>query len=277
MNILIAINNAYIDYAKTMLYSLKINNPVEYDIYLMYNQLNRQGIQSMQKFCSQNSMQLHPIHVADTELEGMTLGNAHFSIEMYYRIFVQKYVPETLDRILWLDADIVVDGSITEFYNMDMDGQLIAACADCGWNSEETVIRCKNKLNLPEEHVYFNSGVILFDLNAIRKQLEFGTILDTLKRYQDVLVFPDQDILNVLYDGKTKMISKRFNYQIGLERKKADVQKDAAVVLHFTGSVKPWHPNYEAYCAEYYWKYALKRGQWINFLKMWFHRIIDRK
>ena len=259
-----------------MLYSLKYNNVGNHDIFLLYNQLSSQGIQSMQRFCDSNSMVLHPIHVAESELDGMTLGNAHFSVEMYYRIFVQKYVPETVDRILWLDADIIINGSLADFYQMGMGEKLIAACADRGWRSEETTTRCKDTLDLSEEHIYFNSGVILFDLDAIRKQMSFNTIEDTLKKYQDVLVFPDQDILNILYDGKTKMISERFNYQIGLDRKKENVQNDQATILHFTGSVKPWHPNYEAYCAEYYWKYALKRGQWVNYLKMLVHRIIDR-
>lgn len=275
MNILIAINDSYVEYIKTMLYSLHRTNPVALDVYLLYNNLSEQNIGGLNQFCSRKcGAILHPIRVVEEELNGLPLGNAHFSIEMYYRIFVQKYVPETLDRILWLDADIVLNDSIQEFYHLDFEGKLIAGCPDAGGHTEETRKRCSDQLKLPKTHIYFNSGVLLFNLRQIRETISLQEIMQTLLAYQDVLVFPDQDILNLLYTGRVKMVEYRFNYQILLDVRPSDVRQRGAVVLHFVGSVKPWHPNYVGKCESFYWDYALRRGQYVNWLKFIGHRVL---
>ena len=68
-----------------------------------------------------------------------------------------------------LDADIVLCGSIREFYYQSFENNLIVACQDALCDDEE-IVKIKDNLGLPKEHIYFNSGVLLLNIEELRKK-----------------------------------------------------------------------------------------------------------
>ncbi len=268
MNILIAINDGYFKPAKVMLTSLCENNTYEeHSVYMLYSNLKPENIEDMKRALSKYKCDVRPIYVTDKAFEGLPVSH-HFSIETYYRFLMQTMVPETLERILWLDADIIIKGSLKDFYYQDFEDNYIAVCKSINKKPEELI----RKLCLPDNTVYFNAGIILFNLSKIRKEMDPKQYFDYAKEHADRITWLDQDILNaIFYDKKIVCDYQKYNYQHFTDN---NITKDEeqsidsnTIVLHYIGSIKPWHYKYQGYTLKYYRKYAKRYETFMDNLK----------
>lgn len=120
------------------------------------------------------------------------------------------------------------------------------------------------RLKLGKDTVYFNSGVLLMDLNKIRKSFNKSATLDLIYRMETVLENPDQDILNILYQNDVLLLDKNiYNYQVHYDWEFANEKEkinERAIILHYVGPAKPWKPTTYHFSYEYYWKYYLEHG-----------------
>lgn len=203
--------------------------------------------------------------VSQKFLEGAKV-NDHFSVEMYYRIFATELLPESLARILWLDADIITIKSLETLYYLDLHGYSIAACGHREKSESEKIINSSacQRLKLDSDTVYFNSGVLLMDLDKIRKNFDKASTLDLIFKMEKDLENPDQDILNILYQHDVLVLDKdSYNYQVHYDwesnNEKANIQ-DSTVIVHYVGPAKPWKPTTYHFTYEFYWKYYLEHG-----------------
>ena len=123
-----------------------------------------------------------------------------YPTEMYYRLFAARYLPQQLERILYLDPDLVVLHSLRSLYQIDFDGKLFAAAS----HIESRTFRELNRrrLHLSEHAKYLNSGVMMMNLALLRKESP-QTILDYIQSHKATLLLPDQDVLNALYADRT--------------------------------------------------------------------------
>lgn len=266
MNILIATNDAYIVPTKNMLFSLAQNNLCQLNVYLLYNQLSGKHISELKNHVAQKCHgTLYPI-LADVSLFSDAPLQKYWSIEMYFRLLACELLPPDLERILWLDGDIIVNRSIEEFYKQDLQGCLISACQGC---NDSGILR----LGLPFNHLYFNSGVILFDLQKCRSVFTLSSILDTIGTYKEKLKAPDQDILNILCQGQVKYApSDIYNNECFgnhvFSPQKMKILKSKACIIHFDGPMKPWNPKGVNWADKFWWKYAKRQGlllQWLQY------------
>ena len=109
MNILIAANTKFIGPTSVMVYSLcRSHKSAEVDIYLAYHDLEEQDIERLQNIISYfEKKRLHPIDVGNEFASKITVKR-HFSYETYYRILVVDLLPKDMERILYLDADMLI-------------------------------------------------------------------------------------------------------------------------------------------------------------------------
>lgn len=254
-----------------MLYSLRMVTDKEITVYLMNRNLSSEEIvlfsDYLRNICTIN---LVPIDVPKDFFEGFTIGNAHFTVEMYYRIIAQFVLPENLDRILWLDADIVFKKNIDDFYNQDIETVSMVACADSK-NKSEHIQHIKRKIGLPEENVYFNSGVLLLNLNYLRTNTTMESLYLRCKELSGLVTYPDQDILNVLYKDTVRIADwKKYNYQIcgGSTAVMSDVRN--ARVVHYTSQKKPWDYKCINRFSRYYWQIKIRQGCFTECLRTYF-------
>lgn len=264
MDILISVNEKYLDKAETMLLSLRRCTKEALRVHLMTHALAQKSIAKLDNFLRRNGMQLSVVDVTSTALDALPLGNRHFSIEMYYRLLAQFLLPEELDRVLWLDADIVVTKDLESFYHQSFDGKLLCACQDkSDGNAELTGI--KKKLGLPPEHVYFNSGVLLLNLSGLRRETTQAQIVALANQLSSLLTYPDQDILNTLYHGKVKYLPWRvYNYQVLYEAEiDGQIAKDVAI-YHYVGETKPWDYHYVWPSSAPYYAVQRMRGRYLH-------------
>lgn len=160
---------------------------------------------------------------------------------------------EDLDRILYLDGDLIVKRDLAELYDVHLDGNIVAAVKDSGliyWTPKGT----------EGLKAYFNSGVMVLDLKMMRQGGYAEKLIDAKRRSADMSLM-DQNILNRVFDGKVKTLPIKWNCLfVNLLRAYANGQfttsqlnhffdckyknladvHDAAAIIHFSSREKPW-------------------------------------
>lgn len=266
MNILISVNTNYFDKIKTTLYSLALNTKEDLHVYLITSSLPKNKIKQLnfyfKKFCHAT---LHTIEIENDIFEDFPVGR--FSKEMYYRLLAQFLLPKDIDRILWVDADVIIRKDISEFYHQNFDNKLLIACTDIREFLEVDINKQKEKLGLSKEHQYFNSGIIIFNIAELRKQTSMEQICSCAEHLKKSVEYPDQDILNVLYENKVKYEDwKKYNFQTGLWKNiSKNIEKDVAIV-HYAGLYKPWKYLLIMDISKYYWEIQKKRKRYVRYL-----------
>ena len=82
---------------------------------------------------------------------------AHYSIDTYTRLWIADLFPEDVDKVLYLDSDIIVAGDIGALWRTEMGDAVLGAVTIPGST------RCA-AFDIPESYGYFNSGVLLVNL-----------------------------------------------------------------------------------------------------------------
>lgn len=270
MNILIAVNEAYMDQAKVMLTSLRYAMPKEkVKVYLFYKNIDETKIDKFKNYLyKHNHMKLEAILIDDEIIKHLPLM-AHYSIEIYYRLLVDSILPESVDRILWLDSDIIIKKDISKLYYANFENNYLVSCNDF-FVGQEQLLKYMNKSQI-NNHRYFNSGVILFNLKKIREDNKQKDIWKFLYDNSSSIDMPDQDALNVVYCGKVKeMDAIEYNHLMRgrekLDKGQLNTIKERTSIIHYVGADKPWRYKYINQSWKYYWKTKIKMKKYGEFL-----------
>ena len=157
---------------------------------------------------------------------------------VYARLFAPDYL--RCDRLLYLDADVLIEDRLDELFALDMRGRTIAAVHDAEMvtKSEET---SRSKAGPFASHLsYFNSGVLLIDGARWPKHDVAGEAIDFFAKFGATASLQDQDFLNFAFRDDWTPLSPRWNFQGGpLAAGLRDLVKPA--IIHFTGGLKAWH------------------------------------
>ena len=166
--------------------------------------------------------------------------------ESFYRLLAFDYLPKNVDRCLYLDPDIYIKKPLTELYNMDLAGKYIA-----GASHTYGLKNALNKVRLGIKNRYFNSGVMLMNLEQIRRDFTVKTVIDCLKDNMQKLIMGDQDLANLLFGEKCVLIDEKiynldertFKYN----KKEYDIKwvEENTAIIHYNGKFKPWLDGYE--------------------------------
>lgn len=268
MNILVALNENYVPPLKVMLKSLFENHiGKDFSIYLMHSHISEKKLADLQQFVNQEGHRLVTILVDPSLFQGATVFR-HFTMEMYYRLVAHQFLPNDLDRILYLDPDILVINSMIDFYWMPFDQCYFVAAEH---EPSAKVVRRLNRIRLgtPKAKGYYNTGVLLMNLELLRKKANLERIFSFMKKHKRKLLLPDQDVLNALYWDKIKPADCfRYNYDarychypdlnLLVPKKMKDLQwiKENTVFIHFCGKRKPWLHSYKGKLGLFYREYA---------------------
>ena len=249
INILVTLNEAYLKHLNVMLFSLLRSNPdCTFTVYLLHTDM-REAATAETKRILKSRGELVMLEAGSLGLEEAPTTD-RFPKEMYYRIFAAKYLPQTLDRVLYLDPDIVVNASVKELYSMPIDGYYFAAASHNG-----PVTRTFNgvRLHLERGCPYINSGVLLINLAILREEQSYGDVFSYIEKNRTRLFLPDQDVLSGLYGKRIKkldtlrynMTERQYRYQ-RFRGKKIDLDwvRENTVFIHYCGKNKPWKADY---------------------------------
>ncbi|MBQ3436659.1 glycosyltransferase family 8 protein [Candidatus Saccharibacteria bacterium] len=149
---------------------------------------------------------------------------SYFTPASMLRLYIDK-VPEIakLDRVLYLDYDVMCRGDLSEFYNTDLEGIEAAGVLDIygrRWYHYHGLLK----------QDYMNSGVMLFNMSECLKSGMFKKTVELCtKRW---MMLADQAALNKSIE-KRKLMSRRYNEQE--ERPREDT-----ILHHFSNNFKFW-------------------------------------
>ena len=151
-----------------------------------------------------------------------------FTIATMYRLKLAEVLPQNIDRLIYLDADIIVNIDLQELWETNMEDFLIGACAESLVPPERKFV-CREGL-IPGKQ-YVNAGVMLMDLGRIRNEHElYHESVAFLRQFPEANYF-DQDAINYVFRGKIKLLEDKWNsYVVEMRRQKLPEQKR---VYHF--------------------------------------------
>lgn len=247
-NILVTVDNNYVTPLQVMLKSLFVNNVQKtFSIYLIYHDLSAENLANIQSFCALNKAELLPIFIDNKQFEQAPTSD-RYSYTMYYRLLACKLLPDTLDKILYLDPDMLIINPIDILYQLDISQHLFAAAIHTQLLPISDQVN-KIRLGTYETDGYYNSGVLLMNLAKQRQIIKAPDIFAYIEQHGAELLLPDQDIFNSLYGTQTLSIddslynydARNFEtYRLWDSKKGMTWVMRNTVVLHFCGRNKPW-------------------------------------
>lgn len=175
-------------------------------------------------------------------------GGYLISKAMYYRLLLPYVVKDEVDRILYLDCDILIRGNLWEVYQSELNGALIGGIRD--YNAEEFE-------NSRGVSVYINAGVLLIDIKNMKKKYSKEKVLEEMSiLIQRKNLFADQDIINIMFNNQIELLPIIYNNHYLVQKrfalKEHKIMRDT-IVAHFSSNVKPWKKEYLfPYTKEYY-------------------------
>ena len=251
INICFASNNKYVDFLSVSMISILYNTKKFINFYILDS-----GISNIKKDLLLSSLDIFnnfsiEFIKIDLDLFKDFCTCLHFSLDIYSRYLIAQLKPD-IDRIIYLDCDIIVLDDINKLFSENIDDFIIGAVQEYRDNNLLNKIKRNLKIQSNYDFKYFNSGVLLIDIKKWNKNNITETLFNLIKSFNNNLYSPDQDILNKLFYNNYKILDKKYNlikrdfllFNTFNKNKKDTIMKanEEIVIRHFTG-VKPWENN----------------------------------
>ena len=219
-----------------------------YDVYILHAFFDNDLEGALRRDFSQR-VQFHFIRMTEGMFAGFPITD-RYPTEIYFRLAAPLLLPAELDRILYLDTDIVVIHSLQSLYETDFEGNCYVACT----HTRELLTKINRaRLGAGEDAAYINTGVLLMNLPVLRQTIRMEAICSYAD--QQRLFLPDQDILSALYGDRVKLadtllynLSDRIlaihNAEHPLHPLDLNWVRQNAVIIHYCGRNKPWKKDY---------------------------------
>ena len=173
------------------------------EFYLVYSDVNEANLGALASDLQSYGWSFHALRIDDDMLRlcDSLPKILHFSKEVYFRLLI-PWILRGCDKVLYMDCDMLVRGSLAGLYATEMEGAVIAAVPD-----NKAAIEMSNIARLGLSGRYYNSGLLLIDCKAIRagSQAQMISLIPDLVA-ENQLVWPDQDLINLIYQGKIKTL-----------------------------------------------------------------------
>lgn len=261
VNVVFGADKNYVAHLAVALCSLLDNNrDLALNVYVLNSDIDAYSWSKVQGIADRYGQKLIDIKLSERDLEGLVL-NWHFSMATYYRVLIPKEVP--VDKALYLDVDVVVNGSIAELYGTDLGDSFLAAVQEPNFDRHE-------QLEMSKKAKYFNAGMMLINLDKWRSERLTERVIELVKRKPEAMVFSDQCGINSIVNGRWKEVDPKFNlvhsyagenisgYTGMFPEGALEKARERPVIIHFSGGSKPWHFRRKHPYRHLYWKYRRK-------------------
>lgn len=208
MNYLLTFNEGFKTQAAACITSICSNNSGENIFFILTDGLTEDTIARLQALAKRFGASISIKLIGDIELIFPNIDTKAWNPIILARLLMSRFLPENVNRILYLDCDTIVRNNLNELWCTTLDeNEVIAA------GIEPTVTqKTRNRLNLPQDCYYYNSGVLLVDLAKWRDQQIENKLIDYCYKNANSLVASDQDAINVVLQGKIHSLLPSYNY-----------------------------------------------------------------
>lgn len=245
LNICCSTDNNYIQHCAVMLCSLFENNKNNnFNIHILINDLSEENKLILEELALRYNAKVLFYKVDSSKLIGCKYRKWRPLTEAaYFRILLSSIIPLDISKILYLDCDIVVNGEISDLFNLEINNYPLAAVKDPYYVNEAHL----NQLSLPYGSDYFNSGVMLINLDYWRINKSEKKLLEYAKR-ERVVYCHDQDALNYVFKNNWYRLHPKWNRPNTLspneieflDKKDKSEFKNNYKIIHYIDTPKPW-------------------------------------
>ena len=240
------LNEQYVNYAAVCIRSIVLNNQNHsITIHILSDYLSEKAISNLKEAAESSNCNVEVHIIDDSILEELPQGR--WPIHAWYRILLPEVVSTDVARVLYLDCDTLVMSDLADLFHLDLQDKPIAALPDPQSFSNEVFLRCK----YPSHKKYFCSGIMLINLDYWRENNVKTKVISIANKYRDIIRFPDQDSLNILFQDSKILLPYRYGvmqwYFIKEIRKKI-AKKELYTcltdpkIIHFAGCA-PWNKS----------------------------------
>lgn len=241
IHLAIAFDENYVTLCYVLLTSIFENNKsVKVVIHTIATGVNETDRAEIKEFVNKNGNEIYYYDIDSNNLQGLIFSrNSHLTPAAYYRLFFPAIVPAEVKKLLYMDVDIVVVGSLVDLYNTDMGSYAVGAAIDS--NTKK-----RPDLGIYEPKSYFNSGVLLMNTDEWRKQKVTENAFEFMAKHPEKIKMEDQDALNGSLVNKWYKLDPKYNvtlFDIPENLKRSEYNSFIAdkVIIHYTkGKHKPW-------------------------------------
>ncbi len=241
IKIVFSFDDNYLIAGYTAITSLLVNAKKNtfYEIYILEDKElsneNKKYIRELEKEYNTIIRYIKVDYLFDT-----TKLKAYFTKSIYYRLLIPRLLKD-VDKVIYLDSDIIVNDDLNELYNIDINNFYIGAVKDqyCNLYEKEYI---KNNLKLDPNN-YINSGVLLINCKKMR---EDNLIEKFIEESYNEYKFPDQCILNKVCYGKILYLNPKYNINYLFLNKEYYTKEELndllfnPIIYHYFGYSKPW-------------------------------------
>lgn len=254
--IFFAVDNGYIPFLAVALQSLVDHASKDnvYNIRILYTNVTEKNKIKIKKYEKENIRIEFVLFTQYIEkIQDKLYTRDYFSNATYYRLFIPELYKQ-YNKALYLDSDIVLLADVADLYNINIEDNLVAAAPDGVIQTIKVFQDWAEKVvGVAEYKNYFNAGVLLMNLDELRKFKLYEKFVYSLDRIK-FAVAQDQDYLNRLCKGRVKLIDSVWD-KMPIEKDNIDV-KDLKLI-HYNLTYKPWHFDNVQY-QDIFWEYAKK-------------------
>lgn len=236
MNICLSCDNKYSQYAGVVIASILLNaqDDEDFRFYILDSNISQENKDKILSLKTIKKFEISFVRIDESLFEiYKNIGtHSYISLSTFYRLKLPSILPE-IDKILYLDCDVVVNSSLKDLYDTDIHGFYAAGVKDIAMNSSGYVPA------LEKGNLYFNAGVLLLNL----KKMRVDNIEDKFEKYTidniETIRVGDQEILNKVCQGKIKQLDSCWNVQSSNFVNRSDYTNTPKIV-HYIGRQKPW-------------------------------------
>ncbi len=279
INICLSTDDNYIQHTATVVASVLSNakRKDNYHFYILSTQLSDENKRKFDKLKEIKNCQIDYLMVNTRLISKFQKVDTHkhLNLSVYNRLFIPDLFPHE-KKMIYLDSDIVGVGDIAKLNNIEIGESYFAGVLDPFADKHSKMLGYEN-------YPYINSGVMVINCDALRKNNYLETLFGAIDEIKDTAKAGDQDFINYCFHRHIMTISAQWNVFLPFNYKRYNMpepvdedyllSKKKPIIVHFVGPQKPWldetvHP-YKSVFMKYYKKtawYTNKRNKEKNFL-----------
>lgn len=284
------VDNNFVPQLAAGMCSIFENNKAEdaISIYVFSNGITRQNQQKLTEFTSTYNRNVVFINIVGfMDKLGFDFDTSGWNEIVLARLLMARFLPASIHRVLYLDGDTIVRGTLAPFYYRDMQSNTLSMVMEPTASQER-----RNGLGIGDLP-YFNAGVLLVDLDRWRSTNAEGRLLAFCKEKGDRLFANDQDAINVVLAREILPAAPKYNYSNVFDyypykmlkecmpdfcsEQEYDDSVKSPCIVHFLGEDRPWRKgNTHRFSKDYYrylqktpWKNTPQETGWETYYVLW--------
>ena len=277
-NICLCADNNVVEYMSALIVSILRNSSQDEEfifhiITFCISEENKNYLNELKNIKNFQLKYYNPIHREKFEKWYSEKTPQKWPVEVFFKLDI-PFILKDLDKVLYLDCDMIAVNNFKELFDINMDNYTVAAAKDKLISNSHL-----KKIKLNKSNGYFNSGLLLINIKNFNTLFPNDTFLEKIDKYLNnikIVEYPEQDIINIIFNNKIKPIDSKYNCVSAIVKKDKEVQD--TIIAHYT-LLKPLYKNaYPQKNKLYYafWKYFIETPYFKNNTSKYVNILIEQ-